>query len=122
MADKPKRFSQKEIRREPISPEELDSWVCYVQEEKYEAVKKEAIEISKEDIRIIVHLINCRIDACRDIDAVISVETVRPGNYVAYYDIAPFKFRFHAKETFENYAKFKNVSISGGDRIFLYNS
>jgi hypothetical protein len=122
MANKPERFSQDEIRREKISPEELDSWVRYVQEEKYEAVKNAGIEISREDIRIIVHLRYSKIDTLvrdvvPDVNGVISVETVRPGGFVAFYVIAPFASSLDAKETFEDYAKFKNVSITERDEV-----
>lgn len=118
MANKPKRFSQDEIRREKISPEELDSWVRYVHECKYESVKDAGIQISKEDISITVHLYYSKIERERIVKGDISVETVRPGGYTSFYVIALFDSVADAKETFEDYAKFKNVSITERDEGF----
>ena len=119
MANKPERFSQDKIRREKISPEELESWVRYVKEEMYEALKKAGAQISKDDIRIIVHLLSLKIESDEEINAEISVQTVRPGGYSSFYVIALFASSSDGKETFENYAKFKNVYITERDVVFV---
>lgn len=122
MANKPESFSQDKIRRETISPEELDSWVSYVHEEKYESLKQAGIEISKEDIHITVNLHfskNNDGNGGNYVTGNIFVETVRPGGFASCYVIAPFAYSSDAIKTFENYAKFKNVSIIERDSGLL---
>lgn len=118
MANKPERFSQDNIWEEPISPEEFDSWVRYVKEEKCEVAKNAGFEISREDISIIVDLIYSRIDTIfRGVNGGISVETVIPGGFVSFYVISLFASSLDAKKTFDDYAEFKNVSITVKDDV-----
>ena len=119
MAKKPERFSQDEIRRETISPEEMETWVRYVKMEKYEAVKKAGLQISEDDIRIIVRLKFLKDDMDCAVNANISVETLRPGGYSSIYIIAPFAYVSEAKESFYNYARFKNANIVERDTDFM---
>lgn len=116
MANKPEKFSQDEIRRGPISPEELDSWVRYVRDVKCESIAEdEHKSVDEIDIRICIHLFY---SLDKEGYADISVQTIRSSGFSAFYDIATFESIPDGQKTFEEYASFKNAGIVVRDDSF----
>lgn len=118
MANKPESFSQYEIRREKISPEVIESWVRYIQDETYERADNAGKQIAKDNTHTTVQVYCAKHELNYRGNGYIVVKTM--CSYTAFVIIALFSRSSDAKETFEAYAKSKNVSIR--DRpIVLYN-
>lgn len=112
MAKKPERFSQDTIWREQISPEELESWVRFVQEEVFDTLKKAGESVhSVDDIHLTVSVeYSTSYYRYSEVQGRISVITTRAGGFSSHFDIARFSSKFNAMNSFEEYARFKNAT------------
>ncbi|MBO5348431.1 MAG: hypothetical protein J6A89_01230 [Clostridia bacterium] len=112
MLKEPKRFSPGKIWKESISPQELESWVRFVQEKAFETLKEAGESVlSVDDIHLTVSVEYPTLDY-RDskFKRKISVITTRTGGFTSQFDIACFSRNVDAIKTFEEYAKFKKAT------------
>lgn len=121
MANKPERFDQNKIWKNSISPAELETWVNYVKEEVFESVKKIGEKLSStKDIKTEVQVLyeTPYIEGSKH-HGNISVNTYTPEGYDAAFTIAKFECARHAKETFDEYTKFKKISTWEKDKLLF---